>query len=73
MESILENFSWLLIFKIALLVAFLVYIGFSFIVVRQIQLMDRTIKLSFSGVIKTIVFFHFLLAIAVFFLSLFIL
>lgn len=46
------------------------YLAFAFVVIRQISVMKKTLLTPFSPVIVMIGYFHFLLALMVFFLFL---
>lgn len=62
-----------LIAKIFVLILMAIYVVFAVVVVRQIQLMAKTISIGFEFPIKVIASAHLLFAIAVFLFALFIL
>ena len=51
--------------KIMVIIGALLYVIFAFVVIRQIQLMNRTIRTLFSHKIKLIAFLHLILSIFV--------
>lgn len=53
------------------LLAFLVYIAFAAVVVRQVYLMTTTLKIGFETQVKTIAWLHLILSIGVFLFVLF--
>lgn len=75
-ERWLELFLTIHIWDVAkLLVIFglLLYIGFAIVVIRQVNLMSQTLNGAFDLSIKTAAWIHFLLAVAVFLLAIFLL
>ena len=52
--------------KILFLMAFGMYVLFSFIAVRQIHTMKNTLLTSFSGIVQLLGYFHFAMAVLVF-------
>ncbi|WKZ25377.1 MAG: hypothetical protein QY322_03215 [bacterium] len=58
------------ILKIFILVFLGLYIIFSLVVVRQVQLMVSTVKVGFENQLKLLAFVHLLFAIAVLFFAL---
>ena len=51
--------------KLFFLFAYLVYIVFAVVAVRQVYLMTQTIQVGFEFVLKTIAWFHLFISIAV--------
>ena len=56
-----------------ILVAFFLYIIFSFVVVRQVQLMTETLEVGFEAQLKIISYLHLAFAILVFLAALIVL
>ncbi|KKU01403.1 MAG: hypothetical protein UX03_C0041G0002 [Candidatus Woesebacteria bacterium GW2011_GWE1_45_18] len=56
-----------------ILVAFFLYIIFSLVVVRQVQLMTETLEVGFEAQLKTISYLHLAFAILVFLAALIVL
>ena len=67
------NFDIWIIAKIMIMFALLLYLVFSYVIIRQTKIMTETLELGFEKVIKLISFIHFVLAIGTFFLALIIL
>jgi len=59
--------------KIFALFALLIYIIFSVVIVRQVNLMTETLEVGFESPLKVIALFHLILAILVFIFALIIL
>jgi len=59
--------------KIFILIAFAVYILFSIVVVRQVNLMTDTLEVGFENQVRTLAFVHLFIAIGIFVLALIIL
>jgi len=69
MENVLQlpiSSTVLVSIKIGMLIFLMVYIVFSIIVVKQVNLMIDTVKIGFETPLKLISFMHFLFAISVF-------
>ena len=62
MEGIINDFSIWLIVKIFAIIAFVLYLLFSIIVVKQVSLMVETLTVPFEKPIKLIALAHLLLA-----------
>ncbi|MCH7730551.1 hypothetical protein IID21_03435 [Patescibacteria group bacterium] len=75
MEPIIPilGFSVWIVAKLLFLFALLIYIIFSLVVVRQVNLMTETLEVGFESPLKTAAGAHLLLAIGVFILALIIL
>lgn len=58
-----------LLLKVGFLAGFLLYIVFSFMIVRQVQLMEETFKTALGPFLKVFAIAHFLVAVAVFVLA----
>lgn len=56
--------------KIFVIIALIVYVVFALVVVRQVQLMSRTVEVGFEIPIKMLVLAHLIFAIGVLFLAL---
>lgn len=56
--------------KLMVLIILLMYVVFAAVIVRQETLMARVVELSFSPLLRFIVILHFVLAIAIFVLTL---
>ena len=54
------------IFKLAISVAFIFYIIFAFVVVKQVNKMTETLEVGLEGVLRVIAWLHFLAAIVAF-------
>ncbi len=67
------NISTLLVLKIFILVAFLVYLAFSLMVVRQVRLMTETLKVKEGKLLRTASYFYLALAVGILLLALFVL
>ncbi len=52
-------------FKILFIIGAVLYVIFSFVVIRQIAIMRQTVMTAFSQVIQLIGYIHFIIAIAV--------
>ena len=61
------------ILRIFVLIFLGIYIIFSFVVIRQVQLMTQTLEIGFENQLKFLSFMHFLFAVAVFVFALIIL
>lgn len=72
MIPILGISVWL-IAKIFILIAFFLYIIFSVVVVRQVELMTGTLEVGFETQLKLLSYLHLLFAVAVFLAALIIL
>ena len=72
MIPILGISIWLIV-KIMYLIALGVYVLFSIVVVRQVQLMTDTVEVGFETPIRLIAILHLLVALGVFALALMIL
>lgn len=59
--------------KVFILIAFFLYIIFSFVVVRQVQLMTGTLEVGFETQLKIISYLHLAFAILVFLAALIVL
>lgn len=75
MEPIIPvlGFSVWAVVKLLFLFGLLVYIIFSLVVIRQVNLMTKTLEVGFESPLKTAAVVHLLLAIGVFILALIIL
>ena len=75
MEPIIPvlGFSVWVVAKLLFLLALLIYIIFSLVVVRQVNLMTETLEVGFESPLKIAAVAHLLLAIGVFILSLIVL
>ena len=60
---------WILL-KFLFLIAFLLYIAFAVIVIRQVKLMGQTLNGALNLPLKLIAWVHFLVAVSVFVLAL---
>ena len=65
--------SFLLILKGAILIFLAIYIIFASIVIRQVKVMTETLQVGFEKPIKTLAFIHFVFAVGLFLLSIFVL
>lgn len=70
MNILLPNISIWTIVKIFASFAFLLYIIFSVVVVRQVQLMINTLKVGFEGTLRLLAWAHLAFAIIVFLFAL---
>lgn len=61
------------IVKIFVLFGLSLYLIFALVVIRQVQLMTKTIKMNFEAPVKLLAIIHFLFAVAVFLFALIIL
>lgn len=61
------------VIKIFVIILLAIYIVFSFVIVRQVQLMTDTLAVGFESQLKFLAFLHFLFAIAVLIFSILIL
>ena len=59
--------------KIGLLFFLLLYVVFSFIILKQVNLMIKTLEVGLESVIKSIATLHLIIAIAVFIYAFFVL
>jgi len=67
-----DSSQWYIwVFKILLVVSSGLYLGFAFLVVRQVQLMSRTVKTDFALVLFVVSLFHLVLAFLLFLYMLF--
>lgn len=63
----LDTSQWYIwVFKILLVVSSGLYLGFAFLVVRQVQLMSRTVKTDFAIVLFIVSLIHLALAFLLF-------
>jgi len=69
----LFNFNIWPLVKVFVLFGFGLYIIFALVVVRQVQLMTKTIQMNFEIPVKMLAIGHFLFAVAVFLFALIIL
>lgn len=65
--------SFLLLLKLAVLIFLAIYIIFASVVVRQVRVMTETLEVGFEKAIKTVAFIHFVFAVGLFLLSIFVL
>lgn len=72
LESLLAIQVWSLA-KLLVVFGLLLYLGFAGVVIRQVNLMSRALNGAFDFPIKTAAWVHFLLAIVVFLLAIFLL
>jgi hypothetical protein len=63
----------LLVLKVAALIFLFLYLAFAAILIKQVKIMTDTLEVGLEGLIKVIVFIHFVFALGVFLLSIFIL
>lgn len=56
--------------KILVLAFLAIYLVFAFVVVKQVQLMTKTLELGLEGVIAVFAYLHLLFAFAIFVISL---
>lgn len=67
MESaVFPGFSIWAVAKIFALIALGIYIVFAFVVVRQVNLMVKTLEVGFEGIIKLVAWSHLFFAVVVF-------
>lgn len=66
-------FSLWSVIKIFVIILLCIYIIFSYVIVRQVQLMTDTLVIGFEKQLKFLAFLHFLFAIAVLIFSILIL
>ncbi len=64
-------YVWFL--KILFLMAFFLYTVFSFLMIRQVQIMGQTVKTSLEPVLFLVALTHFFIAVGLFILALFLL
>ena len=69
-SSLSLNLNFLVIVKVLILIAELIYGIFSFIVVRQVTLMNRTFQTDMGPLFSVLAYAHFFVVIAVFILTL---
>ncbi|MFH1840556.1 MAG: DUF5657 family protein [Candidatus Shapirobacteria bacterium] len=69
----LPGFDPWLIIKIFVLIALFLYLAFAVIVLRQVMLMDETVKSSLGGLFKLLAAVHLVAVVLIFFLSLWLL
>lgn len=62
----ITDFSIWLLIKILVLIFLAIYIIFSLVVIRQVQLMTKTLEVGFETQLRLLSFAHFLCAIGVF-------
>ena len=67
------NFDIWIVAKVMVMFALLLYLVFSFVIVKQTKIMTETLELGFEKTVKMISLIHLVLAIGTFFLALFIL
>lgn len=72
MVPILNISIWLIV-KVLFLVGLLIYLIFSAVVWRQVNLMTETLEISFEGVVRLLAALLFLLSLGVFILAIVIL
>ena len=70
MQVPLLGLSVLPIIKIFVLIALAIYMIFSLVVIKQVQLMTDTIEVGFEVPLRVISIVHFIFAVAVFLLAL---
>ena len=63
---------WFLV-KIIIIFGLSIYAIFSFVVVKQVNLMTETLQLGLESTIKVFAFLHFLVALTLIFISVFLL
>lgn len=68
----LDLSAWFLV-KLLFLSAFLLYVAFAGIVVRQINLMTNTLEVGLEGFLRLVSWMHFAFAVGVFILAVLIL
>lgn len=73
LTTIIVNFKVWWLMKLFFIVGLGLYLAFAFIIIRQVGLMSKTLNGEFAQSIKIISWFHFLLAVGVFFLALIVL
>lgn len=61
------------VLKILIIILLAIYIVFSYVIIRQVQLMTDTLVIGFEKQLKFLAFVHFLFAIAVLIFSIIIL
>ena len=66
-----ENFIFLLI-KVGLIIFLFLYLIFAAVVIRQVKMMTETLEVGFETQIKFIVLLHFVIALVVFLMSIFV-
>lgn len=69
----IATFSIWPLVKILVIILLAIYIVFSYVIVRQVQLMTDTLVIGFEKQLKFLAFLHFLFAIAVLIFSILIL
>ena len=69
----IDGFSFLPILKGFAVFALILYVIFALVLVRQVQLMTYTLEVGFEKPVRLLSIIHFLFAIAVFLLALFVL
>ena len=67
------EFSVLILIKIATLIFLLFYLVFAGVVIKQAKIMKETLRVGFEAPIKGLVFAHFIFALVVLILAIFIL
>lgn len=65
----LQNFTLGFVFKILTVLMFILYAVFAFILIRQVELMGRTVKNPLTPFLMLLAFLHFIAAIAVLILA----
>ena len=66
-----ENFIFLLI-KVGLIIFLFLYLIFATVVIRQVKMMTETLEVGFETQVKFIVLLHFVIALVVFLMSIFV-
>lgn len=59
--------------KVLIMISMGIYAVFAFVVVRQVDLMTKTLQLGLESTIKVIAYLHFLFAVGLLLISIFIL
>ncbi len=73
MNELAAELSFWLVLKVLLMIGLLVYIAFAVVMVRQVNLMNKTLELGYENFIKNLSVGHLIFAILVFLLALIIL
>lgn len=68
--NIIASFSIFWVVKFLFLIGLLIYIAFAVIVIRQVELMARTVNGGYEAPLKLIAFIHLISAVATFLLAL---
>ncbi|MBI3397611.1 hypothetical protein HY045_04000 [Candidatus Woesebacteria bacterium] len=67
MEAVVPvGFSIWGIVKVFVLIALLIYTIFAFVVVKQVNLMSRTVQINLSGLLKIVGYIHLIFAVLLF-------